>query len=199
MVESKEVVVLRESSRKETLSKRRKRRRRVPNVRHWPYDSLDGRWMSIRDSEDMDKEREIKKWMYWILNDFENAKVKGFSSRAWKNGYAFCAIMSLVFPKELDYNKIVNDENSSQVKRLMTAMDLAESRLGVKRPEKLLQDILSKNPKDAYDTIDRSLLLNYLLDLQPEVDFRLASCFTVSEEEKEEEGENADTDTDTEY
>ena len=167
--------------------KRKKRRRRI--VHHWPYDSLDGNWMSICDADDVeDKERAIKRWMIWITDGYEKARVRGFSSRAWKTGYAFCAIISRVLPKELDYDdEILNDKESTQSKRLMTAFKIFESKLGLKRPEKLLQDILTKNPKDAHDAISRTLLLDFLLKLQPEVDSRLA-CMHHSDEDDGDDG-----------
>ena len=177
-----------ELKREKRKKRKKKRRRRI--VHHWPYDSLDGNWMSIRDAENVeDKERAIKRWMIWITDGYEKARVRGFSSRAWKTGYAFCAIISRVLPKELDYDdEILNDKESTQSKRLMTAFKIFESKLGLKRPEKLLQDILTKNPKDAHDAISRTLLLDFLLKLQPEVDSRLAVMHRSDEEEDDGKG-----------
>ena len=163
-------------------------------VNHWPYDSVDGNWMSIRDATDItDKERAIKRWMIWITQDFEKASVKGFSSRAWKTGHAFCAIISRIFPKELDYDEhVLNDKESTQIKRLLAAFKIAESKLQLKRPEKLLQDMLSKNPRDAHDTIDRTLLLHYLLELQPQVASKLA-CLNIADTRTTTSGSGTDT------
>ena len=193
-------------------------RRRI--VHHWPYDSLDGNWMSIRDAYDVeDKERAIKRWMIWITDGYEKAvrsqpipirvslshkrnthiqRVRGFSSRAWKTGYAFCAIISRVLPKKLDYDDgVLKNNELTQVQRLRKAFKIVESELGLKRPERLLQDILSKNPKDAHDAISRTLLLDFLLKLQPEVDSRLA-CMHLSDEEEEDDDGKGGSGTDTE-
>ena len=40
-------------------------------------------------------------------------RVRGFSSRAWKTGYAFCAIISRVLPKKLDYDDLLAETTAN--------------------------------------------------------------------------------------
>lgn len=133
---------------------------------HWPYDSSDGRPKVI--GGDIMK---LKKWFVWVTKECPGGQASGWSSRSWKNGLAFAAMISKAAPDKFDFKKL--RDNFSAHERLQISMSFLENDLAVPR-------VFEKSAffKRRDDFVDGHLLRSFLALVQPKIDeciFQLAS------------------------
>lgn len=142
--------------------------------------------MRIEGNVDEEERTAIKRWFIWTTSPYDKrARLRGYTSRAWKSGFAFVAIVDSALPNIVRYEKDAKRINAMSPKeRTQFAFMTAETHLHVTFPTKLMDNVISRDPNERDDVIDRGLLCAYLLKLQPAVDsayFRRATMILDEE------------------
>jgi len=141
---------------------KREMEKKVLAAVHWPYESVDGRPKVIGDDI-----ATLKRWFVWVTKDFRGGQASGWSSRSWKTGLAFCAILAKCDPQRFDFKDL--RDNCSQRERIEAAFSYAESELGVSRYLDIDIDMIDRKG----DYVEGHLLKSYLAQLQPAVDAKI--------------------------
>jgi len=129
---------------------------------HWPYETKDGMPKSLNGDVIL-----LKKWFVWFTKGYLGGEVNGWSSRGWKNGLAFVAMMARIAPERIDFDAYRDRKTTKE--RIVDMFAFAKDELNVDVSEQLKESILSKES----EFVEGFLLRPYLNSLQPALDRRL--------------------------
>ena len=66
----------------------------------------------------------MRKWFAWVTKGYSGGHVKGWRSKGWVSGLAFCAMLDRVLPQKMNFQDM--KEHHTPHERLEAAFAIAE-------------------------------------------------------------------------